>query len=57
MEGDAEALTLKDESVDGYTIAFGIRNVTHVDRALKEAYRYVLYLYETASIDYSCLLG
>ncbi|KAG0590691.1 hypothetical protein M758_1G085600 [Ceratodon purpureus] len=39
MEGDAEALTLKDESVDGYTIAFGIRNVTHIDRALKEAYR------------------
>jgi len=42
MEGDAEALTLKDDSVDGYTIAFGIRNVTHIDRALKEAYRYVL---------------
>lgn len=39
MEGDAEALTLKDESVDSYTIAFGIRNVTHIDRALKEAYR------------------
>jgi len=42
MEGDAEALTLKDDSVDGYTIAFGIRNVTHIDLALKEAYRHVL---------------
>lgn len=42
MQGDAEALTLNDESMDGYTIAFGIRNVTHIDRALKEAYRHVL---------------
>jgi ubiquinone/menaquinone biosynthesis C-methylase UbiE len=56
MEGDAEALTLKDESVDGYTIAFGIRNVTHIDRALKEAYRYVLYLYETTVFDYFYLI-
>jgi len=39
MEGDAEALSLKDNSMDGYTIAFGIRNVTHIDRALKEAHR------------------
>lgn len=39
MEGDAEALSLEDNSMDGYTIAFGIRNVTHIDRALKEAHR------------------
>lgn len=39
MEGDAESLTLDDNSMDGYTIAFGIRNVTHIDRALKEAHR------------------
>ena len=56
MEGDAEALTLKDESVDGYSIAFGIRNVTHIDRALKEAYRYVFYLYENTLFVYFCLL-
>jgi ubiquinone/menaquinone biosynthesis C-methylase UbiE len=41
MEGDAEALSLEDNSMDGYTIAFGIRNVTHIDRALKEAHRQV----------------
>lgn len=39
MEGDAEALSLENNSMDGYTIAFGIRNVTHIDRALKEAHR------------------
>ena len=37
--GNAEALAFPDKSFDGYTIAFGIRNVTHIDRALKEAYR------------------
>lgn len=26
-------------SADAYTIAFGIRNVTHIDRALADAYR------------------
>lgn len=36
---DAEKLALPDRSVDLYTIAFGIRNVTHVDQALREAYR------------------
>jgi ubiquinone/menaquinone biosynthesis C-methylase UbiE len=25
--------------MDGYTIAFGIRNVTHIEKALAEAYR------------------
>lgn len=36
---DAEHLALPDRSVDAYTIAFGIRNVTHVDAALREACR------------------
>ncbi len=36
---DAEALPLPDLSFDAYTIAFGIRNMTHIDRALKEAHR------------------
>ncbi|CAD7697028.1 unnamed protein product [Ostreobium quekettii] len=39
VQGDAEALPLEDDSVDGYTVAFGIRNVTHIDRALSEALR------------------
>jgi demethylmenaquinone methyltransferase / 2-methoxy-6-polyprenyl-1,4-benzoquinol methylase len=36
---DAEALPLPDRSVDACTIAFGIRNVTRIDRALAEARR------------------
>ncbi|KAM7267966.1 hypothetical protein ACFE04_010132 [Oxalis oulophora] len=39
VEGDAEALNFEDSSMDGYTIAFGIRNVTHIEKALSEAYR------------------
>ena len=37
--GNAEALAFPNRTFDGYTIAFGIRNVTHIDRALAEAYR------------------
>ena len=37
--GDAEALPFADASQDAYTIAFSIRNVTHIDRALAEACR------------------
>jgi len=37
--GDAEALPIADSSVDAYTIAFGLRNVTRIDRALQEARR------------------
>ena len=37
--GDAQALPFDDASFDAATIAFGIRNVTDIDRALAEAYR------------------
>ena len=37
--GNAEALPFPNKSFDAYTIAFGIRNVTHIDRALSEAFR------------------
>jgi demethylmenaquinone methyltransferase/2-methoxy-6-polyprenyl-1,4-benzoquinol methylase len=37
--GDAQALPFPDRSFDVYTIVFGIRNVTRIDRALAEAYR------------------
>jgi demethylmenaquinone methyltransferase/2-methoxy-6-polyprenyl-1,4-benzoquinol methylase len=37
--GNAEALPFPDMSFDAYTVAFGIRNVTRIDRALKEAWR------------------
>ncbi len=36
---DAERLPVADRSVDLYTIAFGLRNVTHIDSALAEARR------------------
>lgn len=39
VTGDAMNLPLPDKSVDVYTISFGLRNVTHIDEALKEAYR------------------
>lgn len=41
VEGDAEKLIFEDSSMDGYTIAFGIRNVTHIEKVLAEAYRYI----------------
>jgi demethylmenaquinone methyltransferase/2-methoxy-6-polyprenyl-1,4-benzoquinol methylase len=37
--GDAERLPIPDSTMDAYTIAFGIRNVTHIDAALREARR------------------
>jgi len=37
--GDAENLPFPDRHFDGYTIAFGLRNVTDIDKALAEAWR------------------
>ena len=37
--GDAQSLPLPDRAVEAYTIAFGLRNVTHIDQALSEARR------------------
>jgi len=37
--GNAESLSFPDDNFDAYTIAFGIRNVTNIDRALAEAHR------------------
>lgn len=37
--GDAMALPFEDNSFDVYTISFGIRNVTRIPDALREAYR------------------
>ena len=35
----AESLPFKNETFDYYTISFGIRNVTNLDKSLSEAYR------------------
>jgi demethylmenaquinone methyltransferase / 2-methoxy-6-polyprenyl-1,4-benzoquinol methylase len=40
---NAEQLAFPDRVFDAYTIAFGIRNVTHIDRALAEAFRVLKY--------------
>ncbi len=37
--GDAERLPVADRSVDAYTIAFCLRNVTRIDQAIAEAHR------------------
>ena len=39
LKGNAESLPLEDNVFDAYTIAFGIRNCTHIDRVVEEAYR------------------
>ena len=40
---NAETLSFGDRFFDAYTIAFGIRNVTHIDKALAEAHRVLKY--------------
>ena len=39
VEANAEALPFADKRYDGYTIAFGIRNVPRIEAALAEAFR------------------
>ncbi len=39
VEANAEDLPFEPGSFDAYTIAFGIRNVPHIDKALSEAFR------------------
>ncbi|UCC44995.1 MAG: bifunctional demethylmenaquinone methyltransferase/2-methoxy-6-polyprenyl-1,4-benzoquinol methylase UbiE [Candidatus Zixiibacteriota bacterium] len=39
QKGDAEEIPLNDESFDAVSISFGIRNVTDVNKALREMYR------------------
>ena len=42
-EQNAEELNFPDAHFDAYTIVFGIRNVTHIDKALNEAHRVLRY--------------
>lgn len=41
VQGNAEELPFKDDQFDAYTIAFGIRNCTHIDKVLSEANRII----------------
>ncbi|MGQ0527314.1 MAG: bifunctional demethylmenaquinone methyltransferase/2-methoxy-6-polyprenyl-1,4-benzoquinol methylase UbiE [Alphaproteobacteria bacterium] len=61
VTGNAESLPFPDSSFDVYTIAFGLRNVTHIDTALKDAYRILkpggrFYCLEFSHVE-SALLG
>ena len=42
-QADAHKLPYEDESFDYYTIAFGIRNCTDINKVLDEAYRKCFY--------------
>ena len=39
IKAQAEKLPVKDNTYDYYSISYGIRNVTDIDKTLKEAYR------------------
>jgi len=39
VRGNAEVLPFADRNFDAYTIAFGMRNLTHLEAALREAFR------------------
>jgi demethylmenaquinone methyltransferase/2-methoxy-6-polyprenyl-1,4-benzoquinol methylase len=39
VQGNAEALPFAERKFDAYTIAFGMRNLTHMQAALREAFR------------------
>ena len=39
IKGNAESLPTKDNVYDFYSISYGIRNVTDINKSLKEAYR------------------
>ena len=56
IEGNAEELPFADRSFDAYTVAFGIRNVPRIDKALREAFRVLkpgghLMVLEFSSVD------
>jgi 2-methoxy-6-polyprenyl-1,4-benzoquinol methylase len=40
---DAESLPFEDNSFDLYTIAFGIRNCTHVDKVMPHSTAHIIY--------------
>ena len=45
VQGNAQDLHFDDNQFDLYTIAFGLRNVTDVDRALSDASWYCVWLF------------
>jgi demethylmenaquinone methyltransferase/2-methoxy-6-polyprenyl-1,4-benzoquinol methylase len=56
-EANAEALPFADRSFDAATIAFGIRNVPRIERALAEAFRVHFLCLEFSAVDVPGLAG
>jgi len=55
VEGNAQYLPFKDNSFDLYTIAFGLRNVTDVDMALRDALRVLKPGGRFLCLEFSCV--
>jgi len=39
VQGDAEEISLPDQTVDAIMVGFGVRNLTHIEKGLREMYR------------------
>lgn len=39
VQGDAEEISVSDQMVDAIMVGFGVRNLTHIEKGLKEMYR------------------
>lgn len=39
VQGDAELIAIRDQAFDAATVAFGIRNLTHIEKGFSEMYR------------------
>ena len=53
VEGNAETLPFEDNSFDAYTIAFGIRNVPLMEKAIGEAFRVLKYGGKFVCLEFS----
>jgi demethylmenaquinone methyltransferase/2-methoxy-6-polyprenyl-1,4-benzoquinol methylase len=54
-QGNGEALPFEDGVFDAYTIAFGIRNIPRIDRALHEAFRVLNYGGQFLCLEFSAV--
>ena len=55
VEGNAEHLPFADQSYDAVSIAFGMRNVTRIERALAEAFRVLRPLGRFLCLEFSAV--